>query len=307
MQTQKPPIKKSVPGLPPDTRSTSRETRQSNQQRNYTLFLNKSHALTIKEQAALWWLKRDFLLLPVQPDSKKLVAGFGFYQDRIRTPERVGQWFGEKSFTNIAVCGTQTSFILDFDDADLYKFWAGRFPAESRSYTEQTPRGGFHVFAHAWMGSLKDFRPIAGVELKRIVLVSPSLIGYTRYTRGEGDLLQLDADLVLSPLRKAPAIEQIARVDHPGPGRLQKIKSAFSCLGLIQSANPNIKVSGSSRRFVTLPCPFHDDKAPSFWIDTDRNLWGCHACGIRGDVINLYARLKGITNRAAIQEMGKTL
>lgn len=130
-------LKPSVSGREPETRSTSSGTRQNSQQADYTP----------KEQMALWWLKRDFWLLPVQPDSKKLVAGFGFYQDKIRTPERVHQWFGERSRANLAVCGTQTSFILDFDGADLYQCWARQFPEAARTYTEQTPRGGYHVLA----------------------------------------------------------------------------------------------------------------------------------------------------------------
>lgn len=260
-----------------------------------------------KEQTALWWLKRDFLLLPAQPNSKKLVPGFGRYQNQISTPERVGFWFGERSLANIAVCGTQTSFILDFDDADLYKFWASKFSAAARTYTEQTPRGGYHVFAHTWRGDLKGIELIQGVELKHTVVISPSVINNKPYMRGAGDLLDLDASLLLSPLSKAPIIRPSQRVDIHAKGTLQKIKAAFSCLALIQSFKPGVKVAGSARRFIALPCPFHDDKEPSFWIDTERNLWGCHACGVRGDVINLYARLHGITVQEAIREMGKSL
>ena len=272
--------------------------------KNYTI---SSAEENTKEQIALGWLKHDFLLLPVQPNSKRLVPGFGIYQDKIGTPERVSQWFGKKSLANLAVCGTQTSLILDFDDADLYKSWASKFPNEARTYTEQTPGGGYHVFAHAWGELLKGVTLIKGVELKRVVLIYPSVIDNKQYIRGEGELLKVDAEILLSPLSETPITRNAPRVGVHDKSYLQKIKSAFSCLDLIQSANPKIKVYGSSKRFVSLPCPFHDDKEPSFWIDTERNLWGCHACGVRGDVINLYARLKGITNKEAIFEMGKTL
>ena len=298
-------IKKSDPGREPGSRAVGVEAHQ-NRHNYYSTNFNKSHTMTRRQQAALWWLERDFFLVPIQPNSKKIVPGFGVYQDKINNPERVCYWFGEKSLANLAVCGTQTSLILDFDDPELYKFWASEFPHESKTYTEHTPRGGYHVFAHVWGESLKGFMPIKGVELKRIVLVSPSIVDNQPYTRGAGELLKLDADLVLSPLSQVLQVHSPARVDIHDAGYLKRIKSAFSCLGLIQSTNPKIEVSGPSKRFVTVPCPFHDDKEPSFWIDTDRNLWGCHACGVRGDVINLYARLKGITNTEAIREMGKT-
>ncbi|MEW6285025.1 MAG: CHC2 zinc finger domain-containing protein [Chloroflexota bacterium] len=258
-------------------------------------------------QAALWWLKRGCMILPVQPNSKKVVPGFGFYRDRIRTPERVYQWFGERSLANLAVCATQTTLILDFDDADLYAYWANKFPKESKTYTERTPRGGYHVFAYAWREELKGVTLVKGVELKHVVLVYPSVVNNIAYLRGEGDLLNVDAQIILSPLSQSRIIKPAPRVNTQGGGKLQKIKSVFLCLDLIQSANPNVKIYGSTNRFVSVPCPFHDDKEPSFWIDTIRNLWGCHACGIRGDVINLYARLKGITNDQAIREMGEGL
>jgi hypothetical protein len=260
-----------------------------------------------KEQIALWWLERDFSLLPVQPNSKKLVPGFGFYQDKIATPERVAEWFGARRLANLAVCATQTSLILDFDDADLYEYWARRFPNEARTYTEQTPRGGYHVFAHAWPGDLRGVKLIKGVELKKICLIYPSTIDNKPYRRGVGELQKVSAKLLLSPLREKTITSDAPRVVPRGKTHLQKIKSSFICLDLLQTANPKIRVFQSSNRFVSLTCPFHDDDEPSFWIDTYRNLWGCHACGIRGDAINLYARLKGISNREAIREMEKSL
>lgn len=298
-------VKAGVPGPEEPGTPTANDERQ--RQNNYTLNLKKSSDSTLREQRAQWWLERDFLLIPIQPNSKKIVPGFGPHQDAIKTPERVRRWFGPKTLANLAVCGTQTSLILDFDDPDLYKFWAGKFPTESRTYTEQTPRGGYHVFAHVWGESLKGFMPIKGVELKRVVLVYPSRVDNRPYSCGAGDLLDLDATLVLPPLSEIPIVPRAARANVHAKDSLQKIKAAFSCLALMESFKPGVRVPPSSKRFITVTCPFHDDKEPSFWIDTDRNLWGCHACGVHGDVINLYARLKGLSVTKAIREMGDTL
>jgi len=298
--------KEKVPVLQPGTSSAGAGALQ-NGQPHYTPNLKKSSDSTLREQRALWWLERDFLIIPIQPNSKKIVPGFGMHQDKIGNPERVHRWFGPKTLANLAVCSTSTSLILDFDDPDLYKFWASKFPIESRTYTELTPRGGYHVFAHVWSELRKGFMPIAGVELKRVVLVYPSRVDNRPYGRGAGEILDLDASLVLSPISEAPRVHERAQVNIHDPSYLQKIKSAFSCVDLVRSVRPGFKISGPARRFVSAPCPFHDDKEPSFWIETGRNLWGCHACGVHGDVINLYARLKGLTNNQAIREMGATL
>jgi hypothetical protein len=274
---------------------------------HYTQNLKKSRTLSVKERCALWWLKQDFLILPVQPNSKRLVPGHGPHRNKITFPEQVYQWFGDRSLANIAVCGTQTSLILDFDDSDLYKFWAGKFSDAARTYTEQTPRGGYHVFAHVWGESLKGFMPVKGVELKRVALIFPSSIDDKQYTHGAGSLLNLDADQILSPLRQLQTTIKTPRVESHGKGILPQIKSAFSCLDLVRSADSTAQIYGSGKRFISLRCPFHEDKEPSFWIDTEQNLWGCHACGTTGDVINLFARLHGLTVRDAIQEMRSTL
>lgn len=292
-----PRLKASAPG------GTGANAAQSakHEQAHYTK-KSEAHRPTEKESAALAWLARDFALLPVQPNSKKLVKGWGPYQNKITTHEKIYQWFGGSGYSNLAVCTTQTSLILDFDDADLYHRWAGKFPEAARTYTEQTPRGGFHVFGHVWAGDLKGFVPVKGVELKRVTLVYPSTIDGRQYTQGAGDLLQLDK-YALALLSHPRVITDDRRIIAHDSGTLAKIKAAYLCLDLVRSANSELKIYGQGKRFITVNCPFHDDKEPSFWIDTERNLWGCHACGTRGDVINLYARLHGLTVLESIRKM----
>jgi DNA primase len=66
----------------------------------------------------------------------------------------------------------------------------------------------------------------------------------------------------------------------------------------------SLKGEGRWRRAL---CPFHDDHKRSFWIDTERNLFGCHACDAAGDAINLYSRVHGVTNGDAIRELARGL
>lgn len=259
-------------------------------------------------QIAEWWLKRNFSLIPVYPNSKHNVSCFGFYQDKITDVERFAVWHNE-GLSNLAVCSTLTTGILDFDDPDLYTFWINKFPNESQTYTERTPRGGYHVFAGVFAESLKGLVFVKGVELKTVALVAPSVIDGKPYIRGTGEILRMDA-IVFSPLSRKPIIPQraprsIIPTSNAG-NRLQQIKSSVQCLDVIQQFNPKTKVRVSNR-FLSLRCPKHEDKHPSFWILPEKNLCGCHACGWRGDVVNLFAWLYGISNAEAIREMGKTL
>ena len=80
-------IKKSVPRLEPGT--PVRAKALHNGQEDYTI-------QTLREQRAHWWLQRDFLFIPIQPNSKKIVPRFGAYQDKVSNP-------AQESYRNEAV------------------------------------------------------------------------------------------------------------------------------------------------------------------------------------------------------------
>jgi DNA primase len=39
-------------------------------------------------------------------------------------------------------------------------------------------------------------------------------------------------------------------------------------------------------------CPFHDDKNPSFTVNTAKHVWKCYGCGLHGDAADLVIKLK---------------
>jgi len=74
----------------------------------------------------------------------------------------------------------------------------------------------------------------------------------------------------------------------------------------------------SGQNFFTGRCPFHQtDREPSgkrkFWVNSAKGICGCFvpACQAQAsagkpmDVVNFYARLKGISNGQAIEELAK--
>ena len=87
-------------------------------------------------------------------------------------------------------------------------------------------------------------------------------------------------------------------------GLLTRLVSNSEIVNEALRAYSGQKKAAGSRMMIQ--CPFHDDKTPSFWIDTQRGLCGCHTCGMKPlDVINLFARLNQVSNQEAIRELGK--
>ncbi len=267
----------------------------------------------IAYKSALEWLGKGFPLLPIQPDTKKQVNGFGLHQSRITNIQQAAQWWKDQPTNyNLAVVTPQDKFIIDFDDWGIYLYWLKQVPeVVAHTYTEITPNNGAHVFLSGTVPP--NFKPIKHVEIKRVVLVAPSRVNGIEYEVYFDDGIQTAQDEIsLSPLSKSPLSEPAQR---PGPvttnrvpnsgSLLDAIKAKYSILELMRTHFPKIKILGRGR-FVTSCCPFHEEKEPSFWIDTERNLFGCHACNVRGDVINFYAFVHHLDNDTAISQMSRS-
>lgn len=259
-------------------------------------------------KSALDWLGKGFHLLPIQPGTKKQVQGFGLHQSRVTNIQHAAAWWKDQPTKyNLAVIAPENKFVIDFDDWEIYLQWAKQVPeSTSHTYTEITPNMGAHVFLSGTIPP--DFKPIKHVEIKRVVLVAPSMVNEVEYEIMFDDpICVLQAEISLFPLSESPRSEPaqlpITSKRVPDSGSLlDAIKCKFSILELMRKHFSKIKVLGHGR-FVSACCPFHEEKEPSFWIDTERNLFGCHACGAHGDVINFYARIHRLDNYAAIKEM----
>jgi len=55
-----------------------------------------------------------------------------------------------------------------------------------------------------------------------------------------------------------------------------------------------------------LLCPFHDEQNPSFSVNLQEGMYYCFACGAKGNLVKLYAHVKGVTEAAARQALGQT-
>ena len=262
-----------------------------------------------KLDRAVFWLEKGFKLLPCQPGTKWLVGGFGQYLAQITDEGQAAQWWGIGARSNMAVVSPGNVYILDFDKISVFASWADACPDAAQSYTESTPRGGRHVFLRGAVPP--GVQLVDGAEIKRIVLVEPSDLGgvfYKRISQTE-EILETDPIQILSSLSKPGhatpyamrASETRRAVSNP-LSHIEQIKKHFTIPHVLQLYRPEIKFSGRGD-FKSCKCPFHNDSKPSFWFNDVQGVWGCHGCNVRGDVINLYARLEVVSAVEAIRRM----
>lgn len=252
------------------------------------------------------WLLRGIPLVPLQPKSKSLVAGFGPYSQHITTEDAAWFWFQERR-CNLALVTGAGLVVLDFDRREDYDAWRASWPGLATTYTELTPRGA-HVFL---AGDSASGKLPGGIEVKgrgAVVMSSPSIhpSGF-EYVPLDPDaaIQQIPAEFpLLSESVKQKPLSKTSYSPTHGKDTLSRIKAAYPILDLAESLT---QIRSKDGRWWHGRCPFHDDKTPSFWVDSERGLWGCFACKVHGDVVNLYAIEHGLSIRDAIKAMAEGL
>jgi hypothetical protein len=246
-----------------------------------------------------------------------LVKGYGPHLADLSTAEDLETWFRFRR-ANLAVVCPPSAVILDFDLIDVYKLFCKSSPEASRSYTEETPRGGRHVF----LVGLGDHTPnfvdvMPGLEIKSFAVVYPSAVDGRQYRP------ELSAPILTLDLEKA--LRGFAKVNHPSSakapglgfpggkfppssttssnrGIMARVKQSWPILVYLAVFEPKVKLAGNGR-FRSALCPWHKDTNPSMYVDTERNLWKCHSCEAHGDIVNWHALRLGVDQLRAAQDL----
>jgi hypothetical protein len=81
---------------------------------------------------------------------------------------------------------------------------------------------------------------------------------------------------------------------------IQKQKHNIDLADVVQKSG--VELRWSRHNMVGL-CPLHDEKTPSFFVDTNKQLFFCFGCGAGGDAIDFVRMLYGYTFQEALQHL----
>ena len=99
-----------------------------------------------------------------------------------------------------------------------------------------------------------------------------------------------------------------SRTDGPQPTLMQRIKDK---LPMVEYASrwTSLKSSPSNKaeHFGKCPSPAHEDSRASFCVNSDLQVFHCKGCGIKGNVVGLYALLNGMSDEDAKFTLGREL
>lgn len=251
-------------------------------------------------------------------------------------------WFSSNLRNIGLVVGWNNLVVIDFDNQDVYSKWLlwvsrkGGYALEvaNRTYQVITARG-IHIYVYT--KELELNRKLPGIDIKAqggYVLIPPSIHPSGHIYKAINEtapilsidsladilpadmLLQAAADTQYKNTGVAATIqagiqavesdpwESSLLVPDPTRDMILQVRERHNILDYL----PDARRTSRDGRWWRAVCPFHEDKNPSFWVDAQRGICGCFGGCTRKpmDVIGLYARLVGVTNRDAILYLARS-
>ena len=272
-----------------------------------------------------------------EPETAMIGGTWERYKDHLPTEYELLRWLGSDWQNYGVVCGWDNLAVIDFDTADAFAVWCEYrdhylmriYELQQQPYTVQSARGA-HVYIRLYGDYQNQRRRGIDVKVHGYVVgagsIHPTGTEYQEIHPKKHFPQVFDLDTWL-PVELFPKIAPEASTGH-----LEALPMVFDNLSngtydpfaqatraadldLLSIVKSSVRIehlfpqavrTSADGRWLACACPFHDDKKPSAWIDTRRQLFGCQVCGFRPmDSVNLYARMHNMSDKEAVSAMAK--
>lgn len=294
-----------------------------------------------KLETALEFVKNGYGVIPLGHRSKSpAVKTWQPYREKLPTKRECELWLSSGWQNYGVVCGWNDLTVIDFDNMDVFNVWMEYFRIITKynvvnvPFMVKTGRGAHVYITHPCIDRVNSKR--VGIDIKQNgYVVGP---GSTHPSGAEyigmgvmqfplvWDLETLLPSELFVPVVEvtpevAPVIFEAKQTTEYDPFSvastmpLNGVKTAQNGADLIKTIKDTVRLESlfpqaqkGTNGYLMACCPFHDDKSPSFWIDTKKQICGCHVCNMKPmDSINLYQRQHGISASEAVIGLAKEI
>lgn len=274
-------------------------------------------------------------MIPLHHRSKiPMLPSWEPFKSRLPSHTEYQVWFTTDWCNYGVIAGWCNLAFLDFDSMDAFSLWFDYFCLLNKHcevypmpFIVRTSRGA-HVYISFPPGGVNERRRGCDVKFHGYVVgpgcVHPNGTQYTALTAFR--LIEVFSLDTILPLDLFPVVTpEPVKIGEPIPFTPTEYQaydpftsaSAASDVDLISKVKQSVRIenlfssvhrTSTDGRWLAALCPFHDDKHPSLWIDTRRQLCGCQVCGMKPmDVLNLYARMHNISESVAVGALAREL
>ncbi len=82
----------------------------------------------------------------------------------------------------------------------------------------------------------------------------------------------------------------------------EKVRDAVDLIDLV-STRTELRRAGPGRYMGR--CPFHEERSPSFSVDTGKGLYHCFGCGVGGDAFKFVMETEGLDFIGALESLAR--
>ena len=279
-------------------------------------------------QLALQWHKHGYSVFPTERGGKRPIVRWSEFRDKQPPLHMVMKWFGEYNF-NMSVCcgGVNKLAVVDFDTKFGYYKAVANASEELRGIIDKTFKvrtcRGMHVYFKVETRSRKNSVDKIDVKGEGGYVVTPPSVHPSggRYEIVDGsDIanIQTITNEQLCMIAGIPEYEP--RVDYyddnnavwdvseDSLGFISDYDYVLNSVPILRAALRLTPMHQNNGRYWMGCCPVHNEKHPSFWVDTELGVAKCFStqCALNDkavNVIGLWAMAKNISYTDAMNEL----